>query len=1164
MFVCAFESPEWNAPYTTAVIGGERKKGILYLMKGTTRKAETLTEQSLKDSELRYRRLFEAAQDGILILDAETGMIDDANPYLIKMLGYSRAEFIKKKLWEVGAFKDIDASQVAFETLQENEYIRYEDLPLKTKDGQLIQVEFVSNVYQVGDKKVIQCNIRNVTERKRAEERLEEERLLLRTLIDNLPDRIYVKDAQGRKILSNMADWQASGGKTMEDVIGKTDFDIYPPELAENFWAIDKTVIDSGISIINREEPGLDSQGNPVWILSSKVPLHDHQGKILGLVGIGRDITEHKQAETALQESKLMTERIIDAIPVRVFWKDKNLVYLGCNTLYAHDKRFTDPKEVIGKDDYQMAMRDQAELYRADDRKVIESGRAKLHAEEYHTSPDGKTRTLLTSKVPLRSPNRDIIGVLGTYMDITERKQAQAARQESERRFRDMQENIDLIAVMLDLNGRVTFCNDYLLNLTGHSRASVLGQDWFELFVPPESDIKEDFMGALQQGNIPAHMENEILTTSGERRLISWNNIVLRDAEGRVIGTNSIGEDITERKRMEETLRQNDKRFRALIENSTDAITLLDAKGIAVYDSPASPGMLGYGPTDWIGEDVFALIHPDDLPEIRDLFENLTNTPNGRVNCVFRVRHKSGSWLWMEMVATNLLAEPGVEAIVLNYRNISERKQAEQKIERRVAELETLYQSGIAFSQTFDQRDIGEKLIELLSIHLNWHHAAVRVRRVDSEDVELVAYMQPGEERDGGLRMQSVITQVGQGLAGWVIQNEKPLRVNNLEEDPRYIATFDGMHAGLYVPMRTHNQTIGCISVESDQLNAFTEEDEHLLITLATQAAVAMRNAELFEGMQKELAQRKLAEKRIQRQLGHLTALSSIDRIIAASLDLKFNLSEILTHVTAELGIDAASILVLNSSSQMLEYGAERGFRTKAVRKAQVRVGESYAGRVALERQLVQIPTLRDEPDNVLLTTLLEGEDFACYYGVPLISKGRVVGVLEVFHRTILEPDAEWFDFLHTLAGQAALAIENASLFENLQHSNMELSLAYDATIEGWSNALDLRDKETEGHTLRVTEMTVTFARDFGLNENELVQVRRGALLHDIGKMGIPDEILLKPGPLTDEEWVKMKQHPTFAYELLSPIRYLQQALDIPYCHHEKWDGSGYPRGLKG
>src|ERR1035437_7143970 len=132
-------------------------------MKGTA-------EQSLKDSELRYRRLFEAAQDGILILDAKTGMIEDLNPYLIKMLGYSREEFIKKKLWEVGAFKDIKASQDAFEALQKNEHIRYENLPLKAKNGKLIQVEFVSNAYLVGDEKVIQCNIHDVTESKQAED----------------------------------------------------------------------------------------------------------------------------------------------------------------------------------------------------------------------------------------------------------------------------------------------------------------------------------------------------------------------------------------------------------------------------------------------------------------------------------------------------------------------------------------------------------------------------------------------------------------------------------------------------------------------------------------------------------------------------------------------------------------------------------------------------------------------------------------------------------------------------------------------------------------------------------------------------------------------------------------------------------------------------------
>jgi putative nucleotidyltransferase with HDIG domain len=273
---------------------------------------------------------------------------------------------------------------------------------------------------------------------------------------------------------------------------------------------------------------------------------------------------------------------------------------------------------------------------------------------------------------------------------------------------------------------------------------------------------------------------------------------------------------------------------------------------------------------------------------------------------------------------------------------------------------------------------------------------------------------------------------------------------------------------------------------------------------------------------------------------------------------------EILTQTTIELGVDAADILLFDTTSQMLEFGAERGFRTLAVRKASIRLGDSYAGQAALNRQLVHIPNLESKLDNHQLMDLMTSENFTCYYAIPLISMGELKGVLEVYNRTTLEPDNEWFDFLDSLGRQAALAIENVTLFEGLQRSNLELSLAYDATIEGWSHAMDLRDKETEGHTLRVTQLALKLAKAFGLSDEELVQVRRGALLHDIGKMGVPDQILLKPGPLSEDEWVLMRKHPVFALEMLSPIRYLRKALDIPYSHHEKWNGSGYPQGLKG
>ena len=189
---------------------------------------------------------------------------------------------------------------------------------------------------------------------------------------------------------------------------------------------------------------------------------------------------------------------------------------------------------------------------------------------------------------------------------------------------------------------------------------------------------------------------------------------------------------------------------------------------------------------------------------------------------------------------------------------------------------------------------------------------------------------------------------------------------------------------------------------------------------------------------------------------------------------------------------------------------------------------------------------------------------FISYYGVPLIAKSKIKGVLEIFHRTPLEPNPEWIGFLETLATETAIAVDNAEMYNDLQYSNLELTQAYATTLEGWSRALELRDRETEGHTQRVTEVTIDLARRLGVDGNEIVHMRRGVLLHDIGKMGIPDSILLKPGPLTPEEWEIMRQHPVYAFKLLSTIHFLRLALDIPHYHHEKWDGTGYPLGLNG
>ncbi len=334
-------------------------------------------------------------------------------------------------------------------------------------------------------------------------------------------------------------------------------------------------------------------------------------------------------------------------------------------------------------------------------------------------------------------------------------------------------------------------------------------------------------------------------------------------------------------------------------------------------------------------------------------------------------------------------------------------------------------------------------------------------------------------------------------------------------------------------------------------------------------------NIELMEALKKvtnetivsissEIIERKKAEQQIQRNLRRIKALHAIDVAIASSLDVRLTLDVLLDQVTTQLGVHAADVLLLSPYTHTLEYAAGRGFHSVALQHTCLRIGDGHAGRAVLERRMVKIPNLREAPGDLARSPLLERENFVTYYCIPLITKGQTKGVLEVFHREPLDPDQEWLDFFETLASQGAIAIDNAELFDNMQRSNIELIRAYDDTLEGLSRALDLRDKETEGHTRRVAEMTLRVARSLGISDAELVNMRRGALLHDIGKIGIPDNILLKPDTLTAEEKEIMHKHPMFAYEMLSPIAFLRPALDIPYCHHEKWDGTGYPRGLKG
>ena len=395
--------------------------------------------------------------------------------------------------------------------------------------------------------------------------------------------------------------------------------------------------------------------------------------------------------------------------------------------------------------------------------------------------------------------------------------------------------------------------------------------------------------------------------------------------------------------------------------------------------------------------------------------------------------------------------------------------------------------------------------------------------------------------------------RLGEGIPGLVVQLGKAMVAREFcqdekvpEEIRRQIRPGIG---GACVPLHTEDSTVGVMFINVTLPRELTPGEIRILTALAEIGGNSIHRMFLHEQTVK--------------QLERLAALRSIDLAISSVFELQVTLTIVINEVVKQLQVDAASILLIQQGNR-LEYVVGQGFYTRNIEASSLRIDEGNAGRAVMERRVVAVPDLEHIDVKFMRAQLLVDEGFISYYAVPLITKGEVQGVLEIFHRSRLAPDREWLNFLETLGGQAAIAIENSMLFQDLQRSNFELAMAYDATIEGWSRALDLRDRETEGHTQRVTDMTLKLARKMGLSEERLILIKRGALLHDIGKMGVPDYILHKPEQLSEEEQSIMRKHPQLAYDMLEPIAYLRDALDIPYCHHEKWDGTGYPRGLAG
>ena len=515
-----------------------------------TIKAERLSV-AFRASELSYRRLFESARDGILILDADTGCITDVNPFLIELLGFSHDEMFGKTVGELSPFRDILSNQAMLERLQKDGYIRYDDLPLETRDGRNISVEFVSNVYQAGDKKVIQCNVRDVSERKRAETQLK----LFRTLVDQSNDSFIVVDPETARLLDVNELGCLARGYSRAEFLALSVFDIDPMVAPDEFSKHVAQLRAKGVLVwqgLNRRK---DGSTFPVEVNLKYVRLERDY-----IVATVRDITARKEAQAALHESERFNRATLDALGAHVAVLDENGNIIATNEAWRAFARANtqDWKAVCEGANYLTTCDDAAKAdpeasQAAKGIRAVMADATKTWSHEYpcHSPTEERWFYCRVTRFPGDGPVRAVV----THENITARKRVE----ESHARLATAVEQSAETIVITDTDGKILYANPAFEKTSGYTRAEVLGQNP-RLLKSGKQDAAfyREMWNVLARGEVwHGHFFNKRKdgTIYEEDATIS----PMRDAAGQIINFVAVKRDVTHELQVESQFRQLQK-----------------------------------------------------------------------------------------------------------------------------------------------------------------------------------------------------------------------------------------------------------------------------------------------------------------------------------------------------------------------------------------------------------------------------------------------------------------------------------------------------------------------------------------------------------------------------------------------------------------------------
>jgi PAS domain S-box-containing protein len=1250
------------------------------------------TKQALAESEERYRMLVELSPEAIAVHC--DGILVYINPAGARQLGMERPEDLLGI--PIMDLLPPETRQLNLEMLAQVAQGRtlppLEQTILRT-DGSAIEVEMIAGPVLFQGKPAFQLIVRDISERKRAENALRESEARYRRLFEGAVLGIFQSSPDGKALAVNPAFARMFGYLSPEEVVETVQnvaVDIFadPNRRAEIArMAVENPGINTFENLYRRK----DGSTFPGSLYLH--PVKDAQGRVICFEGLIEDISERKRAEAQIHDLAKFPEE--NPNPVARISREGVLLFANQATtplLASFGRQFDTPLPPAWLDYIGQVLEDRL-------------------PKEIEIQLVGRIYSF--QLIPI--PDEGYVNIYG--MDITQRKEAESALLKSEARFRALLESTPLGLHQYELlpDGQL------VLTETNPAADHILGIDHGVL------------IGLPIEAAFPAHLQTQMPAiyrqVAQEGTPYTSDQLVYQDQQIQGIfeihafqtGPSRMAvffQDVTAKKNAEEALRESEEKFRALIEQNSEGVILTNEQGQIIEWNAAQERGSGIPRAEALGKMIWDMQYQVLPPEQKNpaVYNELKNkvlqlVQTGQSSMFYHPQEASihrpdGKQVFIQQTAFPIKTQAGFR-IGSIMRDITERKQAELELERRMAELEALHAVALAGTEAVSTDDLLERVAKIIREKLFLDHFGVAF--LDEQAQALVYH--PYFVRDAGLPAGQA--PLDRGISGVAARTGLPQRVADVRLNADYLEGNPDTRSELCVPILIGSRVVGVANLESATLNNFTEADERLVTAITGELGTALEKIRLLEAEQNRrkeletleqisavlrseedpgevlqavleqimavlnlrgagiaLRERHTGElvikagrgewmgangyhvppdesvsqqilqtrhyyltndvpsdpklqspylplrvqaflclalivdgqtqgllylgrnrafihpdvhlaiaaadvlasvlhqvdlhEQTQQQLDRLKALRAIDQAILAGLDLQQTLKVLLEKITGLLHVDAANVLLYQPTHQTLITAAELGLPAEPIWDVAQVLKDTHAGKAALNRQMEFIPDLNQLDDYLIKKIRRLGKDFTSYVAVPLVANGELKGVLQIFNQARLEASADWMGFLEALADQAAIAISSAQLFTDQQHTNARLTKAYEDTIDGWSRALDLRDEETEGHSQRVTDLTLDLARRIGVPDEQLVHIRRGARLHDIGKMGIPDSILLKPGTLTPEEWTIMRKHPTLAADFLYPIAFLGPALEIPYGHHEKWDGTGYPQGLSG